>query len=292
MNSLIKKSLCLLTLPTVLLLGACGDSQSPEENHEGHSDEDTHGDLHEEQGSSHEGEELVHLSREACEGFQEFRIEKQEVSDSIRFTAEVGWNEDRLAHVTPRITGRVVEVPASLGKLVQQGEVLAVLDSIELGESKSVFLAAKSRYSLAKRNYEREKGLYEKRISSEREYLEAQNVLEEARITLTTSRQRLILLGISKQDVAKLTHTEGLSLFPIRAPFKGSLVEKHVTPGEMVDTGEEILTVVDTTKVWVWLNVYEKNLSQIQPGNQVELEFRAYPGEAFQGEIKFLGAIL
>ena len=71
-------------------------------------------------------------------------------------TAVIKPNENRLAHVSPRIPGKAIHVKALLGGSVEPGQTLAELDSLELGERKSSFLQARTNLGVAQRNYTRE----------------------------------------------------------------------------------------------------------------------------------------
>src|SRR6266851_1137919 len=116
---------------------------------------------------------LVRLGPDAIQtiGLQTAPVRVQELIRELATTAVIKPNEYRIAHVSPRIPGKAVEVYAKLGDDVGKGAVLAELDSLELGEKKAAFLRAETDLNVARRNYDRERALYAKQISSERDYL-------------------------------------------------------------------------------------------------------------------------
>ena len=119
------------------------------------------------------------------------------IRSSLQLPGEIRFNEDRTAHVVPRVAGVVEAVSANLGQLVKKGQVLAVLASPALSEQRSELMAARKRLSFAKTTYEREKKLWEEKISAEQDYLQARQVLREAEIAVANVQQKLTAIGAS-----------------------------------------------------------------------------------------------
>ncbi|MFQ5526916.1 MAG: efflux RND transporter periplasmic adaptor subunit [Thermoanaerobaculia bacterium] len=204
-------------------------------------------------------------------------------------TGQVDFNQDRLAHVSPRLAGRVHETRARLGQQVRRGEVLAILDSIELGRSKAEYLRAKAREQLARENYEREQELSADRISSEQEMLAARAAHIEAQAELRSAEETLHLYGLTEAEVAEVTYDNpGQSLFPIRAPLSGKVVEKHATLGELVTPNDNLFLLADLSEVWILIDVYERDLAGVHLEDQVRVQVDAYPENVFDGEVSYL----
>lgn len=198
---------------------------------------------------------------------------------------EIRFNEDRTAHVVPRLAGVVESVPANLGQTVKRGQVLAVIASIALSEQRSELLAAQKRLSLARSTYEREKKLWEERISAEQDYLQAQQALREVEIAVANSQQKLIALGASSKGSGSLNRYE------IRAPFDGMVVEKHIALGEAVKEDTSIFTISDLSSVWAEIVVPAKDLNIIRIGEKVVVNATAFESKA-EGSISYVGALL
>ncbi|WP_017244339.1 efflux RND transporter periplasmic adaptor subunit, partial [Stutzerimonas stutzeri] len=145
----------------------------------------------------------------------------------------------RTAQVVPRLSGVVEAVKVDLGEQVKQGQVLAVIASTDLSERRSEFYAAQKRLALAQKTYRREKELWEERISAEQDYLQAQQALREAELTVANANAQLQALG---SDAGKL---DALSRYELRAPFDGMIVEKDITLGESVNTDDQIFIISD-----------------------------------------------
>src|SRR3989304_548760 len=119
--------------------------------------------------------QVTRLSPEAREniGLKAVAGSRGPVRENLITTAVIKPDEYHMAHVSPLIPGKAVEVFAKLGDTVKKGQVLAKLDSLELGEKKAALLRARANLQVAERNYQREKELFAKQVSSEKDYLEA-----------------------------------------------------------------------------------------------------------------------
>lgn len=189
----------------------------------------------------------------------------------VSLPGEVVANADRLAHIVPRVSGVVREVRKSLGDRVRKGEVMAVLESRELADAKAAFLNATEKLALARTNFAREEDLWKKRISPEQDFLQANQVLAEARIELRSAEQKLHALGFSDEYLAQLPSQPDMSYTrsEIVAPFEGTVIEKHISTGETRKDDAEVFIIADLSSVWVNLSVYQKDMPYIRKGQPV-----------------------
>ena len=291
-----KKHISISTIiMTILLAGflaaGCGQGDAPREGGE-HGDEHAH-----EEGHGHEDEGHIELTPEALEtiSLRTAAVEKRPVGGEIKTTAVIEPDKTRIAHVSPRIPGRVSAVNAFLGDKVTKGEVLAELDSIELGQAKAEYLKAKADLEVARANYSREERLYGREITSEKEFLDAKGEFLRAEAALNTSRETLRLLGLSEADLKAISWTERKSppsLFPLKAPFDGTIIEQHTVLGELVAPENNAYTIADLTHLWIQLDVYEKDLRHVGKNKTVDVMVDAYPGEKFTGEVTYVSDVL
>lgn len=196
------------------------------------------------------------------------------LSDEVRLAGEIVFNEDRVVYIVPRMAGIAREVRKGVGDLVREGEILAVIESRELADAKSAYLAAKALMQLAQRTFAREKSLRDKQVSSEQDYQQAEQALAQARIELRSTRQKLHALGLAETTIAALDdeRDESIRRYEIRSPIPGVVTEKHIRIGESLAADAHIFTVVDTSSVWVNLTVYIKDLEAVRTGQEVVLE--------------------
>jgi cobalt-zinc-cadmium efflux system membrane fusion protein len=275
------------------------------EAHHGHKAEKGHGKHAAEEPSSphdkhegHEDDDEAHPVRLSEAEQREFSIQlgtagPGPVQIHITLPGEVGLNADRLAHVVPRIPGIARHVYKTLGDHVREGEVMAVLDSRELAALQSAYLAAKERVTLAEVTCRRETDLWQKKITSEQEYLDAKQTLAEANITLRAAEQTLHAIGFSKSYLARLSTQPDTTLtrYTLTAPLGGTIVEKHITLGEVLKEDTNAFVVADLDSVWIDLKVYRKDLPFVRTGQPVEIS--AGPGIAdAQGKIAYVGPVV
>lgn len=266
-----------------------------EEAHQGHDHAaDETGDEH--QGHEHAAEEGEHAQHEGGHGDhddhgggtiqlteqerEEFGVELRTagaaaLSQTLSLPGEVVFDPDRVAHVTPRVPGVVQRVTKGIGDVVEAGDMLAVLDSRELAQAKSAYLAAQAKLELAQSNFDREKRLFEQEISPEAAFLKARQARREAEIDLQLAERELHALGLNEQQVANLPEQdeEELTRYELAAPINGTIIERHLTRGEVVPAqpDEPPFVVASTGTVWVQLTVYPKNLGQVRSGQQVQI---------------------
>lgn len=253
------------------------EKAGPEEHTEGEE-----GEAHAEEEGHEEG--VVELTPEAHAraGIETAVIQAQALGAELNTTGQVGFNEDRLAHVGPRISGRITAVRATLGQRVKRGETLAVLDSTELGQAKAAYQQARARETLTRETWDRERRLAAEKISSEQEALTARAAHLEAAAELRRAEETLRLMGVPAGQ------GQSGSLSPVTSPFDGTVVEKEASLGEMVSPEQTLFTVADLSRVWIWIDVFEKDLRRVHPDDGVSVEVDAYPGETFEGKVSFL----
>lgn len=207
------------------------------------------------------------------------------IKSALTLPGEIHFNEDRTAHVVPRLAGVVEKVQADLGQKVRKGQVLAVIASTGLSEQRSELLAAQKRLALARTTYTREKKLWQDKISAEQDYLQAEQAMQEAEIAVRNAQQKLTALGASASGSGSLNSYE------IRAPFDGMVVEKHISLGEALKEDASIFTISDLSTVWAEVAVPPKDLQAVRVGETVTIKAAAFDARA-TGIIGYVGSLL
>jgi cobalt-zinc-cadmium efflux system membrane fusion protein len=135
----------------LLFLAAACSSPAADQHEDHHDEAGDHADHHDE-------ENIVELQPQAAARvtIRTAPVEKQPLLAVLSTTGRDDFDQDRLAHVSPRIPGRVHEARVSLGEAVKAGDVLLVIDSIELGEAKSAYLQARAQLELTEQTLRRE----------------------------------------------------------------------------------------------------------------------------------------
>ncbi|UXH77392.1 efflux RND transporter periplasmic adaptor subunit [Roseateles amylovorans] len=206
------------------------------------------------------------------------------IRSGFRLPGEIRFNEDRTAHIVPRVSGVVESVPVTLGQVVRKGQVLAVLSSSSVSDQRAELQAAQKRMQLARTTYEREKRLWEEKISPQQDVQQAEQALRETEIAVANARQKLQAVGASAESGT-------LNRFEIRAPFEGTLVEKHIGLGEQVREDASVFTLSDLRTVWAQINVPAKDLATVRVGESVTVRSTAFEQSA-AGKIAYVGALI
>lgn len=279
------------TLILVLLVGiavfisGCGKKESPKEEKPAA-----------EKKEGHEKEEpgVVILSPEKLKtaGIETAKINLESVSAPISATAVIELNADRVSKISPRTSGRIVKLIASLGDRVKAEQPLAYFDSPELGQIWAEYLKAKGRVELTRKNLRREETLFEKKISPEKDVLKARQELSEAEADISLSKERFRLLGIDITPFEAERKNGDHPLLPLSSPISGAVIEKNVSQGEVVGPEKALFAVADLSTLWVVIDIYEKDIPRLKTGMGVKLAVTAFPDKDFRGRISYIGDVV
>ena len=293
------------------------DDESSGDEHDGHDegesghddhDDHAHGDEDDdEHGDEHTDE--VTLTAEAIEtyGVEVAAVEARALSAVVTAPARVGFDTEAMAHVGSLVAGRVAEINAKLGDRVEIGDVLLVVQSPELGQLQADYLAAvssadaaKPAIELARSTFDRAQQLYDQtegggvtlNTVQEREAAlkSAQRELINAESQVTASANTLRLHGMSDAQINELADSKKVDpTYNVVAPIAGDVIEREVTPGELVaPDNDALLVIADLSTVWVLADVAEARLGQVGVGSAATVEVTATGGEAFEGEVTYV----
>ncbi len=401
-------------------------SDGDDDDHAGHGHKDEHSDGDDDDHAEHEGhddhaeESAVQLSLDDRNkfGIRVATAGSGQLATRIRLPGEIVLNADRVAHVVPRAPGVVREVLANVGDTVRTGEVMAWLESAELGkakvdylskwaalsgstvdlsrarevhhntvrlleildsspsletlretkkgsvgENRGILVTAYAELVFSKAAYLREKPLFERKVASERDYqaaeaeykkaeavyaatrdsiefeirrelLEAERTQQVRDIELHGAGRSLYVLGLTSDEIAELERLaerqtsrarrnttcddpqcktckdalsnteddnvseadvraadEKLAWYPLRAPFDGTVIEKHLTLGEKHSDDSGAFTVADLSSVWVNIAVYQKDLTYVKKGMSVAVSSGAGMASA-EGTIAYVAPVV
>jgi cobalt-zinc-cadmium efflux system membrane fusion protein len=201
-----------------------------------------------------------------------------------RFPAEIQLNDERTAHVVPRVAGIAESVLVSTGQTVRKGQLLAVFSSQLISDQRSALQMATKRLDHARSIFEREKRLWEQRITAEQDYLQAQHTVQEAEIDVENARQKLAALGVTGSE-------RGFNRFELYAPYDGLVVERNLSVGEAVKEDTPIFTIADMRTVWAEVHIPAKDLPLVNVGDKVALQATAFDART-TGTVAFIGALV
>lgn len=215
------------------------------------------------------------------------------IRSELQVLGAIQADESRLAHVGSRIPGRIVEVLASLGDLVKKGEELALIDSPELGQAQSEYLTARAKLLVAEKAFERAKMLIEGKVIGSGEFQRREGDYFSGKAGAQAAEDRLHLLGMTEQEVKNVgSESSARSQVAIVSPLSGTIIERHITMGEVVEPVKTLFTIADLTTLWGIADIPENDLSKVKKGLTAEVSVPAYPQERFSGKITYLSDTL
>ncbi|MCE9572300.1 MAG: efflux RND transporter periplasmic adaptor subunit [Deltaproteobacteria bacterium] len=238
---------------------------------------------------------LLHLTPEQLQtariGFG--RAERRAETAALVATGEVEPPADGVAQVSPRVAGRVARLTKGVGDQVKRGEVVAVIDSPELGRAKADFIAAAASATVAREGADRERSLFDQRISSEKELRLAEAEATRARADKEAAEVRLHTLGVSDDQLGALRADDHFSgSVAITAPMTGVVVSRSVSLGQHAEPQDPMFEIMDLRTVWISVDVYERDLAQVVLGQSVVVRVPAWPARTFTGTVAVIGAVV
>jgi membrane fusion protein, copper/silver efflux system len=194
-------------------------------------------------------------------GIEEAPVERRAVSANVRISGTIVPDETRVATVTARVDGRIEKLSADFtGARIETGSPLLSIYSPEL-------------------------------LSAQEELIQGSR-LKNASLA-QAAREKLRLLGITPDQIENIAKADVAGDFmTISAPISGTIIEKAVSEGSYVKTGDRMYTIADLSHVWAKLDVYESDLALIQMGQPVTLTSASAPGLSTRGQVSFVDPVL
>lgn len=240
-----------------------------------------------------EGKVELGAAQRASAGIVLDTVRPRRIVTTLDLPGEVKADETRRAQVVPRLQGVVTDVLKKEGDRVRKGELIAVLNSRELADAKSAYLAGARQVEFTRGALEREESLWKKKISAERDYLEAKRAADEAELTAQLAAQTLVVLGVPAASLATLAAApaERMARHEIRSPLGGTVTERNVTVGETVTAEAPLFVVTDLSSVWVDVAVYAADLGAVREGQTATIRSTDL-GSEVSGRVSYLGPLV
>lgn len=202
-------------------------------------------------------------------------VEVRRMPSRVQTTGEVAFDDKNLAHVFSRVDGWVEEVYAFLEDKVRAGAPLLTVYS-------PTFIVAQSEYLQADRRADLTCGRREDSPDC-----------RTARAILRSARTKLRILGTPEDGIRSIERTHDISTaYVLRAPIGGSIVETNVVRGNAIKAGDDLFKIANLSRVWVNVDVYEKDIARVSRGDRVEVRLSAYPGAVFTGSLSLVSEVV
>ena len=225
-------------------------------------------------GAPPDGTKIRFKTRATAEraGLETVPAVASEAGSGISAVARITWDATRQAQINPRSSGVVRKIAVDLGMPVKTGELLAVVQSAEAGADRSRLAAAKTGRELAQRNLARQQELLADGVVSRRSVDDAAQALAEAEAAEGAAAASVGVVGGG-----------GLT-----SPIDGVVVTRSVTIGQYVEPADVLFEVADASVLWAEIDVPERELVLVRPGQPVSVTVDGIPDRTFTGTLSWV----
>ena len=219
---------------------------------------------------------------------------------TVSFTAElkttgtVDWDSDHTSQAITQVSGPITRILVDTGAKVAAGQPLLYVASPDITAAFSTYRKARNRLALAKQNLDRNKDLLEHKAIAQRDFESVQADYNDADTDVETALEALKILGVSEREVAdaEKDNTTVRPELPMRSPIAGTVVQKLVNPGQLLQAGATLAFVIsNVSTVWVQAHVYEKDLRTVRTGDAAEVRSSVF-ADIFPGRVGYIGSML
>lgn len=217
----------------------------------------------------------------------------QEVTTQQNVAARVETDASRVARVGSPVNGRITKMLVFEGQHVRQGQVLAMLHSNALSDAQFSFIKAYTQQNLARQSAERAKQLVQSDVIGTAELEKRQAELLQTSAEVAALGAQLRGLGMSDAAIAGLENSRKInSDYSITASIAGTVIERKVTIGQVVQPADEAFLIADLSSVWLVADVPEEHSASLYPGKTVLATVPALPHEPVTGKLSFVSPVV
>jgi cobalt-zinc-cadmium efflux system membrane fusion protein len=215
-------------------------------------------------------------------------------STTVHTTGTVDWDNDHTTQAITQVSGPITRIAVDTGAEVKAGDPLLYVSSPDMTAAVSTYRKAKNRMDLAQRTLDRSKDLFEHKAIAQRDLDSVQADFNDASTDLQSALQGLKIFGVTQEDLDEAEH-QNVPIRPeetMRAPISGTVVQKLVLPGQVIQAGTTIAFVIsNVSTVWIQGRIYEKDLTTVSVGDPVEATHSALP-VTFHGTVKYIDRLV
>lgn len=215
-------------------------------------------------------------------------VESRTGAEDVTLLGELAVDERTYAEVGVPVPARAMRLLAAPGDEVRAGQPLLDLQSPELGKLRADYVSAQARVTLAEGALKRKRDLAAERIVPQREVQEAETEVTQSQASLRAASAALTALGVPPSTSGE-AETRDASTFSLRSPVSGTVLERNVVQGQMLEPATPAYRIANLTTLWLTVHAFERDAVRIQKGSTASLTFSALPGERFRGDVSLLG---
>ena len=201
----------------------------------------------------------------------------------LRLPGAVAYNGFETTPVITQISGPVSRILITPGENVRAGQPMLYVASPDFAQLRTNYLKAKDAFALAQKSHARAQDLYQHHAIAMADLEQAESSENQAQADLQAAEQALTVVGIDHPD--RLSKDATMAEVPVLAPIAGEAVERLASPGQVIQAGAtQVFTISNMASVWVFVNVYERDMGAVHMDDPVTVQTDAYP-EEFHGRI-------
>jgi cobalt-zinc-cadmium efflux system membrane fusion protein len=234
--------------------------------------------------------QLFTIPQDQMAHVQVVTVESATLKHTLRLTGAVEYNAFNTTPVITQVGGPVSRILVVPGEHVKSGQPMLEVSSPDYAQLLDSYLKAVDSYRLEQKYYARAQELYQNHAIAQRDLEQAESDRNQAQAGLNAAEQGLKILGI--KNPADLAKAPSSAQIPVLAPIGGEVVERLVSPGQVVLAGQtQAFTISNLSTVWILANVYQADLQYVRSGDEVVVQTDAYPG-SFRGKISYTSPAL
>jgi membrane fusion protein, heavy metal efflux system len=231
----------------------------------------------------------ITLNEDMMQRIKVDQLRRIKLADKILVPSQIKVDEQKLIRVGANVTGRIVEVHANLGDSVEAGSALARIASPELNRAQLDYLRDYSMMLLNERAVNRARLLFEADVIPAAELQRRETELQISRAELNAAKDQLQLLGIHDAAIRELVRRGNiLSSVPVAVSKSGTVIERNVVAGQVVQPADPLFKVADLSTVWAVGDVPEQIARNVMVGQHVKIQVPALEDIVLDGLIVFV----
>ncbi len=249
---------------------------------------------HDKEGGAHESEVALSEEQIRLMSIEVSGIGPQNINGYIKVNGEIMMNQDNESKAGSIIPGRVKKIYVKEGSFVRAGQTLAVIENPDLINVQVEYINAKNEFEFTKQEYNRQQKLNNDNIGSKKNLAEIESNYKRALANYKTLEEKLTSYKISKDRFDNIYTDTVADLqrnYSVTAPISGNVISRMISIGQYVEPSTDMFHIVNTSTVFVDLNIFEKDLPHIKVGQKVIIEAGSNPGKTYEGNVSFINRV-
>lgn len=239
------------------------------------------------EGHAHHETVVLNTEQISVNGYQIGNPSQQPFGKGIKTTGVVDLPPSNRHIVSNYLPGYSKKINVIVGDHVKKGQVLAIIEDPGILELQEKYAKAESKREYLEQEFERQSQLFEENVVSKKDFLEAKSNFKSIEAEANSLKEQLRLINLSPTQVLKGDLSRS---YPIYAPANGIIATVNITTGEWVGNNKPLLSMVDPEHIHLELQVFEKDIRDVEPGQQIHFGLHGSTDHPYKAHIYRVGA--